>query len=77
MAKKQTQEAINIAAAGWGKSPASRKWHYFSAEETTALCGGIGFYFGEREAGNDAYPGNCAACKKKLMAHLKRTRKED
>jgi hypothetical protein len=76
MAKKKTQLAKNIEQEGWGKSPASQKWHYFPAKETTSLCSRIGFFFGERETGLDASPSNCAACKKKLAAQQKRAAKE-
>lgn len=58
--KKKTTEP------GWGKSPASRKWHYFNGQEGTSLCGGIGFYFGPTEKGNDASEDNCAKCKAEL-----------
>lgn len=53
---------------GWGKSPASRKWHYFHDRESgLSLCGGIGFYFGPTEPGGDTSPDNCAKCRKELM----------
>lgn len=53
--------------SGWGKSPASRKWHYFKAEDSFSICGKIGFYFGHRDPTNDNHSDNCAACKKKVM----------
>jgi len=49
---------------GWGKSPVSRKWHYF--RNHTSLCGKIGFYFGPVEQGSDNSPNNCAKCCKEL-----------
>lgn len=53
---------------GWGKSPASRKWHYFHhTENGLSLCGGIGFYFGPTEEGGDTSPDNCAKCRKGLI----------
>ena len=52
--------------AGWGKSPVSRKWHYFQKNDDMALCKKIGFFFGEREEGNNSSPDNCAECRKKL-----------
>jgi len=56
--------------AGWGKSPVSRKWHYFPKDDGTSLCHKIGFYFGPREEGNNTSPDNCAECRKKLkMKH--------
>ncbi len=55
---------------GWGKSPASKKWHYFV--DTWSLCGKIGFYFGDVEQGNDASDENCAGCKRKLSTKRKR-----
>jgi len=73
---RKTQLAKNIEEAGWGKSPASQKWHYFPAQETTSLCSRIGFFFGERETGNDESSSNCAACKKKLAAQQKREAKK-
>lgn len=51
--------------AGWGKSPASRKWHYFNAE-SFSLCRRIGFFFGEVEQGMNTHADNCAECKRKL-----------
>lgn len=50
---------------GWGKSPASRKWHYFN-DRGLSLCGKIGFYFGPTEKGNNGSPDNCAECKRRL-----------
>lgn len=75
MASKN-QLAKNIKKAGWGKSPESQKWHYFPAEATISLCSRIGFFFGEREQGNDESTSNCATCKKKLAAQQKREAKK-
>lgn len=50
---------------GWGKSPVSRKWHYFDTGGFS-LCGKIGFYFGPKEQGKDNSPNNCAECRRRL-----------
>lgn len=52
-------------AKGWGKSPASRKWHYFN-RDSFSLCGKIGFYFGPVSDNLHESPENCAECKKKF-----------
>lgn len=56
-----------MSNAGWGKSPASPKWHYFPEGESFSLCRRIGFYFGPTEEGNDDSSDNCAACKRKRL----------
>jgi hypothetical protein len=58
MAKK----TIPGTTQGWGKLPASRKWHYFD-NSSFSLCGKIGFYLGPLDEGNDDSPDNCAKCK--------------
>ncbi len=50
---------------GWGFPTGSRKAHYFG-EDSFALCRKYGFYFGEKEQGNDDSSDNCTACMKKL-----------
>ena len=57
--------------AGWGKPIVSKKWHWFPAGISTSICGNIGFYFGEREAGNDGSSDNCAECRKRKAKHEK------
>lgn len=54
---------------GWGKSPVSRKWHFFAADGRS-LCGKIGFYFGPKEPGQDDSPDNCAECRKRLKKEI-------
>ncbi len=66
MARKETAEAKNLKQAGWGKSPASRVWHYFPAGESFSLCHKIGFYFGERDDTADDHSQNCATCRRKV-----------
>jgi hypothetical protein len=51
-------------SAGWGVPICSKKWHYFAAGSTFSLCRKVGFYSGEREAGNDDSADNCVACKR-------------
>ena len=58
--------------AGWGKSPASKKWHYFPENDSFSLCRKIGFFFGKRDASKNEHPDNCAECKKKLTVLLKK-----
>jgi len=53
-----------LMTAGWGKSPSSKKWHYFDG--STSLCQRIGFYFGPLEQGGDDSADNCAECKRRL-----------
>jgi len=55
---------MDKSAEGWGKSPASRKWHYFRKHDS--LCRRIGFYFGPVEQGNNGSPDNCTECRKRL-----------
>lgn len=61
---------MNKVQEGWGKSPVSRKWHWFLANGFS-LCGKVGFYFGHVEQGKDNSPDNCAACKKRLAKRHK------
>jgi hypothetical protein len=59
--------------AGWGKSPASRKWHYFPANDTFSLCRRVGFFCSnEREDSEHDNVDNCAECKKKRLAAEKK-----
>ncbi len=51
---------------GWGRPLVSRKWHYFPAGETFALCGRIGFYFAPRKQGQHESTEHCAECKRRL-----------
>jgi hypothetical protein len=60
MSEKQPEQL----EPGWGKSPVSRKWHYFTPDGM-ALCGRVGFFFGPREQGNDSHSDNCAECKRR------------
>ena len=51
---------------GWGKSPVSRKWHYF--RNGMSLCCKVGFYLGPLEQNDDDdHPDKCAQCKRLLM----------
>ena len=52
---------------GWGKSPVSRKWHWFD-ETHTSLCGKIGFYFGptsQVETSGADVSDDCAECRRR------------
>jgi len=63
---------------GWGKSPVSRKWHYFHDRESgLSLCGTIGFFFGPTEQGNDDSKDNCARCRKELVVMKGATEEKD
>ena len=64
---KDVVPAANTKIAGWARPLAANRYHYFPADDHTAICGGW-FYGGEREEGKDTHSDNCAACKKKLVA---------
>ena len=67
MAARKKKPAKAMSNAGWSKPPTAAKWHYFLAGEDRSLCLRYGFNLdGDREDTNDAYPDNCAACRKKL-----------
>ena len=58
--------------AGWGRPEASKKFHYFPADDPMmSLCRKWGFYGGDRDDVDHDHPLNCAECKrrhKKLLA---------
>ncbi len=61
-----TNEALQ---AGWGKSPASRKWHFFPANDTFSLCRKVGFFASNERLDSDhENENNCAECKKRHLA---------
>jgi len=52
-----------MSTEGWTWIIGSRKWHYF--REGKSLCGKWGLLTEPHfEAGNDASPDNCAACRR-------------
>lgn len=59
----------NALPAGWAKPANSRKYHYFPASETMALCHRWMFAGEYREDEYDEHPENCTACRKLVIKH--------
>lgn len=56
----------SVTDKGWGWPQASRKAHYFSADERISICGKW-WYLGPLEETETGSPDDCALCTKKLV----------
>lgn len=70
MPKRQGGE-VTAGAEGWGDHPASRKQHYFRAEDS--LCRKAGFYGGFRASSCTPKMDRCAECARRLKKEAKRS----
>lgn len=58
---------------GWGVVTGRKAYYY---RGTFSLCGRRGFYQGPLEAENGPSPDDCARCRRRLEAEMKRARRK-